>query len=48
MLLATTDFGASKAVAEFSMNSFFHRLIITGDSSYFDASSLSAERFWMA
>ena len=37
---ASSIFGVSNAAAEFSRNSFFQRLIITGDSSYFTASSL--------
>ena len=38
---ASSIFGVSNAAAEFSRNSFFQRLIITGDSSCFAASSLS-------
>lgn len=41
---ASSALGVSNAAEEFSMNSFFHRLIITGDSSYFSASSLSVSR----
>ena len=40
--------GDSNAAAEFSMNSFFYRLIITGDTSYLAASSLSVSRSFKA
>lgn len=45
---ASSTLGVSNAAAEFSMNSFFHRLIITGDSSYFVASSLRVSRSFRA
>ena len=45
---ASSIFGVSNAAAEFSRNSFFQRLIMTGDSSYFAASSLSVSRSLMA
>ena len=41
---ASFIFGVSNAAAEFSRNSFYQRLINTGDSSYFAASSLSVSR----
>ena len=47
-IASSSIFGFSNAAAEFSMNSFFQRLIITGDTSYLAASSLSVSRSLMA
>lgn len=45
---SSSCFGDSKASAEFSMNSFFQRLIITGDKSYLTARSFNVSRSFMA
>ena len=47
-IAASSTLGASNATAELSMNSFFQRLIITGETSYFTASSLRVSRSLMA
>ena len=41
---ASSIFGVSNAAEEFSRKYFFQQLIITGDSSYFAASSFSVSR----